>query len=87
LVTLYAALAGRAPADVLGQFAGRGFGQFKPALADLMIATLGPIRDRMTALLSDRAAIGKALADGAGRAHALAAPTLRETQEAMGLQV
>jgi tryptophanyl-tRNA synthetase len=87
LVTLYAALAGRAPADVLGQFAGRGFGQFKPALADLMIATLGPIRDRMTALLSDRAAIGKALADGAGRANALAAPTLRETQEAMGLQV
>ncbi|MGC6401703.1 tryptophan--tRNA ligase [Sphingomonas sp. FW199] len=87
LVTIYAALAGRAPADVLGEFAGQGFGQFKPALADLMIATLGPIRDRMTALLSDRAAIGAALAEGAARANALAAPTLREAQDAMGLQV
>lgn len=87
LVTIYAALSGRAPADVLGEFAGQGFGQFKPALADLMIATLGPIRDRMTALLSDRAAIGAALAEGAARANALAAPTLREAQDAMGLQV
>ncbi|MDG5489198.1 tryptophan--tRNA ligase [Sphingomonas sp. BGYR3] len=87
LVTIYAALAGRAPTDVLGEFAGQGFGQFKPALADLMIATLGPIRDRMTALLSDRAAIGAALAEGAARANALAAPTLREAQDAMGLQV
>lgn len=87
LVTIYAALDGRSPAAVLAEFAGQGFGQFKPALADRMIATLGPIRDRMTALLADRAAIGKALAEGAARANALAAPTLRQAQDAMGLQL
>ena len=44
LVTIYAALAGVAPGTVLAQFAGQGFGAFKPALADLAVATLAPIR-------------------------------------------
>lgn len=87
LLTIYAALDDRTPAEVLGEFAGKGFGVFKPALADLTIAKLGPIRDRMSALLQDRAAVSAALVDGAARANALAAPTLREAQEALGLQV
>lgn len=87
LLTIYAALDDRTPAEVLGDFAGKGFGVFKPALADLTIAKLGPIRDRMTALLQDRAAVSAALVAGAERASALAAPTLRAAQEALGLQV
>ena len=55
--------------------------------ADLAIAELGPIRDRLTRLLDDRAHVGAVLADGAARARALAAPTLREAQRATGLQV
>ena len=87
LVTIYAALAGSTVTDVLTRFAGRGFGEFKPALADLAIAELGPIRDRLTRLLDDRAHVGAVLANGAARARALAAPTLREAQRATGLQV
>lgn len=87
LVTIYAALAGTGPAAVLAEFAGKGFGQFKPALADLAIAKLSPMRERLTRLLADRAEVGRALAAGAGRARALAAPTLLEAQRAMGLQV
>ncbi|MFD1788437.1 tryptophan--tRNA ligase [Sphingomonas floccifaciens] len=87
LVTIYAALADMSPQAVLEQFAGQGFGAFKPALADLAIAKLGPIRDRLVRLLDDKAAVGQALADGAVRARALAAPTLRKAQEAVGLQV
>ena len=87
LLTIYAALDDRTPAEVLGAFAGKGFGAFKPALADLTIAKLGPIRDRMSALLQDRAAVSAALVSGAERATALAAPTLRAAQEALGLQV
>lgn len=87
LLTIYAALDNRTPAEVLGEFAGKGFGVFKPALADLTIAKLGPIRDRMAALLQDRAAVSAALVAGAERASALAAPTLRAAQEALGLQV
>ncbi|MBS0285215.1 MAG: tryptophan--tRNA ligase [Proteobacteria bacterium] len=85
LVTIFAALADRTPADVVAEFAGKGFGQFKPALADLAVAKLGPIRDEMQRLLDDRAAIDAILARGAEKARALAAPTLRAAQETMGL--
>jgi tryptophanyl-tRNA synthetase len=87
LVTIYAALAGSSSEAVLGEFAGQGFGAFKPALADLAIATLGPIRDRMVRLLDDRSHVAAVLEQGAARARTLAAPTLLAAQQAMGLQV
>ncbi|SFO20716.1 tryptophan--tRNA ligase [Sphingomonas sp. OK281] len=87
LVTIYAALADSSTDAVLGEFAGKGFGAFKPALADLAVATLGPIRDRMLRLLDDRVAVARTLERGAERARALAAPTLHAAQMAVGLQV
>lgn len=87
LVTIYAALADRSVDSVLAEYAGQGFGAFKPALADLAIAVLAPIRDRLTRLLDDRAAVGSVLVDGAARASTLAAPTLVAAQRAIGLQV
>lgn len=87
LLTIFAALADRAPDAVLADYAGKGFGQFKPDLADLAVAKLGPIRDEMLRLLNDRGAIDAILRDGAERAAALAAPTLRRAQEAMGLLI
>ena len=87
LVTIFAALADRTPQDVVVEFAGKGFGQFKPTLADLAVAKLAPIRDEMTRLLDDRGAIDAILERGAERARDLAAPLLRRAQEAMGLLV
>ena len=87
LVTIYAALSGSTPQAVIAEFAGQGFGALKPALADLAVATLGPIRDRMLRLLDDRAEVGRLLEAGAERARTLAAPLLLETQRTMGLQV
>ncbi len=87
LVTIYAALAEEPAQAVLDRFAGQGFGAFKPALADLAIARLGPIRTKLTRLLDDRNAVGATLAAGAERARALAAPTLLAAQRAVGLQV
>jgi tryptophanyl-tRNA synthetase len=87
LVTIYAALADITPGDVIAQFGGQGFGQFKPVLADLAVAKLGPIRDRLTGLLEDRAEVGRVLERGAEKARALAVPTLRAAQDAIGLQV
>jgi tryptophanyl-tRNA synthetase len=86
LVTIYAALADIGTDAVMAEFGGKGFGAFKPALADLVVAKLGPIRDRLTRLLDDRAAVSAALVKGATRANALAAPTLKATQAAVGLQ-
>ncbi|TPG12744.1 tryptophan--tRNA ligase [Sphingomonas oligophenolica] len=85
LLTIFAALADRAPQDVLGDYAGKGFGAFKPALADLAVAALAPIRDEMVRLLDDKAAIDSILNQGAEKARALAAPTLKAAQDAMGL--
>ncbi|APX65554.1 tryptophan--tRNA ligase [Sphingomonas sp. gentR] len=87
LITIYAAMADREPADVLAQFAGQGFGAFKPELADLAVATLGPIRERLTRLLDDRGEVGRILERGAEKARDLAAPLLLDVQRTMGLQI
>jgi len=87
LVTIFAALSDREPQSVVAEFAGKGFGAFKPALADLAIAVLAPIRERLATLMADQATVGAELAKGAARAQSLAAPTLRAAQEAVGLQV
>jgi tryptophanyl-tRNA synthetase len=85
LVVIYAALADRTPEDVLREFAGKGFGQFKPALADLAIEVLRPIRGRLEALRENPGEIDQILARGAERASALAAPTLDGAYRALGL--
>ncbi len=87
LVTIFAALADRTPDDVVAEYAGRGFGQFKPALADLAVAKLAPIRDEMQRLLNDASAIDAILKTGAEKAADLAAPLLRRAKEAMGLVI
>jgi tryptophanyl-tRNA synthetase len=84
LVTIYAALAGRTEAEVLTEFAGQGFGAFKPRLADLAVSVMGPIGAEMRRLLADPAQIDCILADGAARARALAAPTLAEVKRRVG---
>ncbi|MDE0877675.1 MAG: tryptophan--tRNA ligase [Sphingomonas bacterium] len=87
LITIFSALDDRSAQSVLDDYAGKGFGALKPALADLAVAKLAPIRDEMVRLLDDRAAIDAILNKGAAKARDLAAPTLRAAQEAMGLLV
>ncbi len=85
LVTIYAALAGKSADDVLTDFAGEGFGKFKPALGELMVETLSPISARYVDLREDDEALDAILAKGALKARALAAPTLAATYNALGL--
>ncbi|MDB5447531.1 MAG: trpS, partial [Phenylobacterium sp.] len=84
LVGVYAALAGRTSEAVLTEFAGQGFGAFKPKLADLAVEKLGPIGAEMRRLLADPAEIDRVLADGAQRARAVAAPTMAEVKKLVG---
>ena len=85
LVAIYAALENRAPGDVLADHSGKGFGQFKPALADLTVAKLAPISERFNALKGDDAAIDAILAKGAAKASETGAPILASAYEALGL--
>ena len=85
LVGIYAAVTGESVEQVLARFAGQGFGAFKPALADALIALLAPLRGRLEQLRSDPGEIDRILAEGAERARALAAPTLAKAYRAVGL--
>ncbi|HEY0627668.1 MAG TPA: tryptophan--tRNA ligase [Allosphingosinicella sp.] len=85
LVTIFAVISGRTPADVLKEFEGQGFGTFKPALADLVVETLRPIKARLDQLLADPAEIDRILVTGSERAAATARPTLDGAYKALGL--
>jgi tryptophanyl-tRNA synthetase len=84
LVGIYAAITGRAPADVLVEFAGKGFGVFKPALAEVLAQSLSPIAAEMRRLNADPGALDAILKDGAERARAIAAPIMAEVRERVG---
>ena len=86
LVDIYAALADLTPEAVLAQYAGAGWGVFKPALADLAVDKLAPISAEMARLMADPAEIDRILASGADKARALAAPVLHRTYEIVGLR-
>ena len=86
LVGIYATLSGTTVDAVLSQFGGQGFGAFKPALAELLVETLGPISARFNDLRADTKALDAILVKGAERAATLAAPTLTATYQALGLQ-
>ena len=84
LVGIYAALSGRTSAEVLAEFAGKGFGAFKPALAEVAVEALRPVGERMRALMDDPAEIDRVLAKGAEQASEVAEATLAETRKLVG---
>ncbi len=84
LVGIYAALSGLSKQDVLGEFGGQQFSAFKPALADLAVAKLGPVGAEMRRLMADPGHINQILASGAARADAIARPILDGVKDVVG---
>ncbi|MFT3998206.1 MAG: tryptophan--tRNA ligase [Asticcacaulis sp.] len=85
LVGIYAALAGVTVAEVLADFGGKGFGAFKPALADVVVDKMSPISERLRALLNDPAEIDRVLKAGAETAAAAADPVVADVKKIIGL--
>jgi len=85
LVGIYGAVTGETVEQVLARFAGQGFGAFKPALADVLIAMLAPLRGRLEEFRRDPTELDRILAEGAERAGAMGAPTLAAAYRAVGL--
>jgi tryptophanyl-tRNA synthetase len=85
LVNIYAALADLSVEQVIADFAGKQFGVFKPALADLAVEKLRPISTEMQRLMQDPAEIDRILGEGADRADAIAQPILRKTLDIVGM--
>lgn len=84
LISIYAALSDRTKADVVGEFGGKTFSEFKTALSDLCVDKLAPITGRMRELMADPAEIDRILVAGNERANALAAPTVEATMKKLG---
>ena len=84
LVGIYAALAGTGVDAVLHDFGGQGFGTFKPALAELMVATLAPLNAEFVRLRADPGHLDGVLRDGAKRARAIAEPVLAQVYQTVG---
>jgi len=85
LVGIYGAITGESVEQVLARFAGQGFGRFKPALADALVALIAPIRSRLEELRRDPAELDRILESGAQRAIGLGAPVLAKVKAAVGL--
>jgi len=86
LVIIYATLADESPDEVLARFAGQGFGSFKPALGDILVETLRPIKTRLEELRANPAELDSILERGAVRAAEMAKPTLDGAYHALGLR-
>ena len=84
LVTIYAALADISADDVLKNFGGQQFSDFKKALTELAVEKLGPVGQEMQRLTADPAHVDAVLKDGAERAAAIAQPVLQEVYETVG---
>jgi tryptophanyl-tRNA synthetase len=87
LVSIYAALEGKAVEAVLNQYGGQTFSTFKSALSDLIVARIAPIGDEMRRLLQDPGYLDAILWAGAERANTLAQPILAEVYDRMGFLV
>ena len=85
LVGIYATLMDMSAQQVLDNFGGKGFGTFKPALAEVVVEKMAPVSQRLRDLLADKAQIDSILNAGAERAGAVAEPIVKEVKKIVGL--
>jgi tryptophanyl-tRNA synthetase len=85
LLTIHSALSGKSIQEIETEFAGKGYGDFKSAVAEVVIAELEPIRDRTKQLMDDPAELVSLLKAGADKANEVASNTLKEAYTAIGL--
>jgi len=84
LLTIYSALTGRTIGDLEGDYAGRGYGDLKKELAEVVVDFVTPFRERTLELLDDQAHLAEVLRRGAEQAHAVADATLRDVYQRVG---
>lgn len=85
LVDIYSGLSDQTSEAVIAEYAGAGWGRFKPALAELAVEKLAPISTEMARLMADPTEIDKILAKGAEKAEAISRPIVDQTYDIVGL--
>jgi tryptophanyl-tRNA synthetase len=85
LLTIHSSISGRSIAEIETEFEGKGYGEFKTAVAEIVVEFLHPIRQRALDLLDDEPGLLTILHDGASKARIVAEKTLEDTYRNMGL--
>ncbi len=85
LLTIHSAFSGRTIAELEAEFEGKGYGDFKGAVAEVVTSHLDPIRKRTQELLQDKGELTRLLKVGAEKATIAADATVRRAYDAMGL--
>jgi tryptophanyl-tRNA synthetase len=85
LLDIYAAATGRAVPDLEEEYSGKGYGDLKRDLGEVVVETLAPIRERALELLDDPKGLDDLLDAGAERARSVAGSTLHDAWAKMGL--
>jgi len=84
LLTIYSVLSGRAIEELVTAYEGKGYGDLKKDLAEVVVGFITPIRERTRDYLDDPAQLDKLLAIGAEKARSVAAPTLATVYDRIG---
>jgi tryptophanyl-tRNA synthetase len=84
LLAIHSALSGRSVAELEEHFAGRGYGDLKKELAEVVADFVAPVRARTQELLDDRAELERVLAAGAERAREVASRTVATAYDRVG---
>jgi tryptophanyl-tRNA synthetase len=85
LLTIYQLLTGQSQQEIEAEFVGKGYGDFKAALTERLVATLEPIQKRYYELMNDPATLENILKQGADQVRPMAAATLRQVKNVVGL--
>ncbi len=85
LIEIAAVARGVGPEQVEREFDGKGYGDFKKAVAEDVVELLSPVRERYAELRADEEGLERTLAEGADRARELAQPVIAEVRAAMGI--
>lgn len=84
LMSIYAAVTGQSFEQIEAEFAGKGYGAFKPMVGDAVIEHLRPIREEAVRLLQDKAYLESVYRNGAEKASYVAEKTLRKVYKKIG---
>ena len=85
LLTIHSALSGRTIAELENEFDGKGYGDFKAAVADVVVEYLRPIRAKAMELLEDEKHLLQILHQGSEKARAVAQETIATTYKNLGV--
>jgi tryptophanyl-tRNA synthetase len=85
LLRIYSALSGEPVATLEAKYQGSGYGGFKKDLAELVVASFTPIRERTEQFLADEPELDRVLAAGAERARQVAGQTMATVRDRIGL--